>query len=216
MSYELQPDETFGESLGRIFRRQIENAEAIVRGDPVDNDSHVHETRKHLKKARAALRLVRQEIGRGLFRKQDHGLRDAGRLISDMRDAEVRLQTIRDLQGIARKQGRSPYQSVETALMMELQSFMGAYADWQAQALPLLEDVRLATDHWTLENFGAEQLCCAIQRSYKCTRKALCEARRDPSSKCFHELRKEAKTLWYQLRILRPVNQVVLKTIIEE
>ncbi len=91
MSYELRQGETLGENLRRICRKQIEGAIAIATGAQEPHDTPVHETRKHLKKARAALRLVRKEIGRGLFRQQDHCLRDVARLISDIRDAEVRL-----------------------------------------------------------------------------------------------------------------------------
>jgi CHAD domain-containing protein len=216
MSYELHSDETLGESLKRIFRKQIENAEAIVRGDKVSEDSPVHEVRKHLKKARGAMRLVRREIGRGLFREQDRCLRDAGRLISEVRDAEVRLQTVRELQSIVRHPRRAAYRSVELALMMELESFMGAFADWQAQALPMLEKVRVATDHWALDHFGARDLRCAVQSTYKCARNTLAHARNRPTMENFHEVRKQAKTLWYHLRILRPVNQVVLKTVTDE
>lgn len=216
MSYELHSDETLGESLKRIFRKQIENAEAIVRGDKVSDDSPVHEVRKHLKKARGAMRLVRREIGRGLFRQQDHCLRDAGRLISEVRDAEVRLETVRDLQSIVRHQGRAAYRSVELALMMELESFMGAFADWQGQALPMLEKVRLATDHWALDHFDGRDLRCAVQSTYKCARDTLAHARNHPTVENFHEVRKQAKALWYHLRILRPVNRVVLKTVTDE
>jgi CHAD domain-containing protein len=216
MSYKLRSDETLGESLKRIFRRQIENAEAIVCGDRVCDDTPVHAVRKHLKKARAALRLVRNEIGRGLFRQQDHCLRDAGRLISDVRDAEVRLETVRDLQSIVPHPGRAAYRSVELALMLELESFMGAFADWQGQALPMLEKVRAASDHWALDHFNARELRCAVQSSYKSARSTLAHARNHPSVENFHEVRKQAKTLWYQLRIVRPVNPVVLKTVTDE
>jgi len=216
MSYELKSDETLGDSLKRIFRKQIENAEAIVRGDKVCDDTPVHDVRKHLKKARAALRLVRKEIGRGLFRQQDRCLRDAGRLISDVRDAEVRLQTVRELQSIVRHPGRAAYRSVELALMMELESFIGAFADWLGQALPMLQKVRVATDHWALDHFNARELRCAVQSSYKCARSNLSHARNHPTVENFHEVRKQAKTLWYQLRIVRPVNQVVLKTVTDE
>ena len=216
MSYELKADETLGESLKRVFRKQIENAAGIVRGDKITEGTPVHDVRKHLKKARAVLQLVRKEIGRGLFREQDHRLRDAGRLISEVRDAEVRLQTVRELQSITRRHGKSAYRSVELALMLELESFMGAFADWQSHALPVLEQALAATDHWALDHFKARELRCAVQLTYKCARNALAHARNHPTVENFHEVRKESKTLWHQLRILRPINQVVLKTVTDD
>src|SRR6201997_2348524 len=125
MSYQLRQSQTLGDNLRRICRKQIEGAIAIAKGEKESRDTPVHETRKHLKKTRAALWLVRKEIGRGLFRQQDHCLRDVGRLISDIRDAEVRLQTVRQLQGVARRQRRN-YQKVEEMLALELENFMAA------------------------------------------------------------------------------------------
>src|SRR3954452_15073724 len=71
MSYQLRPDQTLGANLRRICRKQVENALAIARGEKDSDDTPVHQTRKHLKKARAALQIVADEIGRPYFRKQD-------------------------------------------------------------------------------------------------------------------------------------------------
>src|SRR5713226_8991093 len=92
MSYELKNAQTLGDNLRRICRKQIEAAIAVAAGEKKSSDTPVHEVRKHLKKARAALRLIRKEIGHGLFREQDRCLRNVGRLTSEIRDAEVRLQ----------------------------------------------------------------------------------------------------------------------------
>src|SRR6476646_3924635 len=139
MSYQLNHRETLGENLRRICRQQIEWAIAIAKGEKKPNDTPVHETRKHLKKTRAALRLVRREIGRGLFKEQDRCLRDVGRLTSEIRDAEVRLQTVRQLQGITQRRGRGAYAKLEGMLVLELENFMAAFAEWQTQAAPMLE-----------------------------------------------------------------------------
>jgi CHAD domain-containing protein len=216
MSYELRPEETLGENLCRICRKQIESAIAIAKGEKETRDTPVHETRKHLKKTRAALRLVGKEIGRGLFREADHRLRDVGRLVSDIRDAEVRLQTVRELQEIKQRRARNAYAELETILMLELENFMAAFAEWQTQALPMLEKVQAGIDCWPLDHFRSKQLRRAVQKTYKRARKALADAKSNPSTKCFHKFRTEAKTLWYQLRIVRPLSPVVLKNLSDE
>ena len=216
MSYELRHNETPGEGLRRICRKQIDCAIAIATGKKEAEDTPVHETRKHLKKARAALRLVRKEIGRGLFRQQDHCLRDVGRLISEIRDAEVRLQTVRQLQGITQRRGRAAYRHLETMLMLELENFMAAFAEWQAQAIPMLEKARGTIDCWPLDQFNCKELCRAVQVTYKRGRDALAEAKGNPVAETFHQFRSEAKVLAHQLRILRPVNPVVLKNLSED
>src|SRR5438445_7423854 len=193
MSYQLKHGQNLGDNLRRICRKQIEAAIAITTCEKKANDSPVHEVRKHLKKARAALRLVRKEIGRGLFREQDHCLRDVGRLTSEIRDAEVRLQTVRQLQGITQRRGRANYAKLEGMLTLELENFMAAFAEWQTQAVPMLERAHANVDCWPLDQFNCKQLRCAVQRSYKGARKALARAEAAPTTENFHRFRTCAK-----------------------
>ncbi len=210
MSYELRRDEKLGEGLQRICRRQVELALAAARGDKEEADTPVHVTRKHLKKARAALRLVEKEIGRSLFKRQDHRLRDVGKLISEVRDAEVRLDTVRQLQGLAPRPGHRKYRKLEEMLLLELEIFAVAFAEWQVQAIPMLEGMCSEIDAWPIDQFDEDQLRCAVQRSYKRGRDGLAEAKAKGTTECFHEFRSAAKQLGYQLRILRPISPVVL------
>ena len=216
MSYELQRDETFGDGLRRICRKQIELALATAKGECETDDTPVHETRKHLKKARAALHLVKKEIGRGLFKRQNHCLRDVGRLISEIRDAEVRLQTVRQLQGLSRRQKRRSYRKVEEMLALELANFVAAFADWQTRAIPMLETACDEIDRWPVDRLDCQEIRRAVQQSYKCGRKALGKAKATAVAEDFHSFRSAAKQLWYQLRILRPINPVVLKNVTDE
>src|SRR5207247_9265441 len=167
MSYQLRNGETLGDNLSRICCKQIEAAICIAKDEVKTDDTPVHEMRKHLKKARGALRLVRKEIGRGLFRKQDRGLRDVGRLTSEIRDAEVRLQTVRQLQEVTQRHGRSTYGKLEAMLTLELENFIAAFAECQTQAVPMVERAGSAVDHWTLDQFNCKQLCRAVQATYK-------------------------------------------------
>jgi CHAD domain-containing protein len=217
MSYQLRKREKLGESLRRICRKQIEGAIAVTTGDKKASDTPVHEMRKHLKKARAALRLVRKEIGAGLFREQDHCLRDVGRLTSEIRDAEVRLQTVRELQGISQRRRRTAaYPKLEGMLMLELENFMAAFAEWQAQAVPMLKRASANVDCWPLDHFDCKQLRRAVQRSYKSARNFLRCAETSPTAENFHRFRTCAKRLWYEVRILRPVNPVLLKSLADD
>ena len=216
MSYELRHGETLGDNLCRICPKQIEGAIAVAKGEAKTDDTPVHEMRKHLKKARAALQLVRKEIGRGLYRAQDHALRDVARLTSEIRDAEVRLQTVRELQEVTKRDGHGTYGNLEVMLTLELENFMAAFAEWQTQAVPLLEKAVSAVDCWALDQFSCKQLRGAVQVSYRWARRALATATADPTTENFHQFRTRAKTLWYQLRILRPVNPVVLKALSDD
>ncbi len=216
MSYQIRQEEPLGENLRRICRKQIGDAIVIARGEKETRDTPVHEIRKHLKKTRAAVRLVRKEIGRGLFREMDHCLHHVARLTSDIRDAEVRLQTVRELQEIKQRGARGSYRKLEDMLLLELENFMAAFAEWQLQAGPMLEKALANAECWSLDHFSCKQLRRATQSSYKSARQALARAKSAPTTENFHKFRTRAKTLWYQLRILRPTNAVVLKSLGDE
>src|SRR5438094_9806090 len=133
MSFQLRRNQTLGVNLQRICRKQVEGALEIVRGEKEANDTPVHETRKHLKKARAALQMVSDEIGRPRFKKQDHCFRDIARLIFDVRDAEVRLQTVRRLQEITRRTSQQTSHNTEERSLAQLQHIRVVFAYWRSK-----------------------------------------------------------------------------------
>src|SRR3954468_10864936 len=61
-------------------------------------DNAVHDARKALKKARAALRLLQDGMPQSTYRTQNRGLRDAGRCLSQVRDAKSLLGALASLQ----------------------------------------------------------------------------------------------------------------------
>src|SRR6185503_15703876 len=104
-----------GDGLRRIVSRQIENAICASKAKQNGKGSPVHETRKHLKKARAALRLVRGAVKDRAWKRADRCLAEVGEMISDVRDAEVRLETVRQLRSFLRGKKRS-FQETEELL----------------------------------------------------------------------------------------------------
>lgn len=71
----------------RLFRRLDKAQEALVERLPPQE--RVHEARRQLKKARALLALNRDAVGRGRAKRAENELREAGRALSSVRDAEV-------------------------------------------------------------------------------------------------------------------------------
>ena len=211
MSYELRAEQSLGKNLRRMFRQQIDAALAVAKGADEPNDTRVHAMRKHLKKARAVLQLARKKIGKA-FRREDRRLRDVGRLMTEIRDAEVRLQTMRQLEDATHHHYLS-YQKIERLLALELENFLVAFGDWGNSAIPMLERACDEAGQWPIDDYRSKHLRRAVQRSYKSGRRALAAAKAKPSAGKFHELRKQVKLLGYQLRILRPLNHVVVGSV---
>jgi len=169
----------------------------------------VHETRKHLKKLRAALDLVAREAGKQRFAREDRCVRQIARLVSDLRDAHVRLQTLTEL----RDDDEKRFAQLENLLSIERESFSAAFGGWQKQAIPKLEALSNRLAQWPLDDLTWKSVCAVVAKSYRRGRNALDRALKKPSAKCMHAWRKEVKQLWYQLRLLQPLNRVVLEKI---
>ena len=171
----------------------------------------VHEVRKHLKKLRAAMRLAISEVGKNRHAREDRCVRKIGRLVSDLRDAQVRLQTLIQLRDDTAKGPKTVhFPRIEELLSLERESFSAAFAGWQKQAIPQLERVEARLLKWPLEGLTWKQICGAVGKIYKRGQRGLAKTIDDPEPENFHAWRKRVKDLWYQLRILQPLNRVVL------
>jgi CHAD domain-containing protein len=215
MSYELRQDETIGDGILRIVCHQIEGAIRASSAEQNGKGSPVHETRKHLKKARAALRLISGEIDREVWTREDRCLGKVGQLISEVRDAEVRLQTVRQLREFARGKRRS-FQETEELLAFELDSFLAAFSEWPQEAEERLSQTLDRIREWPLDDLNCKRLRENVQRTYKRGRKALKTAIKKTSTENLHTFRKRAKGLWYQLRLLRPLAPAVFRELNDE
>jgi CHAD domain-containing protein len=211
MGFRLKLREPLPDGLKRIFREQIESALELCRHPAKQRGVTVHEVRKHLKKLRAAMRLAICEVGKSRHAREDRCVRKIGRLVSDLRDAQVRLQTLIQLRAeIAKEPEDNPFSRLEELLSLERESFSAAFAGWQKQAIPRLERVEARLLKWQLEGLTWKQICGAVAKTYKRGQRGLAKTIKNPEPENFHAWRKRVKDLLYQLRILQPLNRVVL------
>ena len=211
MGFRLKLREQLPDGLKRVFREQIESALELCRHPAKQRGITVHEVRKHLKKLRAAMPLAIPEVGRDRHTREDRCVRRIGRLVSDLRDAQVRLQTLIQLRDeTAKGPHDSPFPRIEELLSLERESFSAAFAGWQQQAIPQLERVESRLLKWPLEGLTWKQVYGAVGKIYKRGQRRLAKTINDPDPENFHAWRKRVKDLWYQLRILQPLNRVVL------
>ena len=214
MSYRLKSGEGLADGLHRIFREEIKSALKETRRSPRNRGMAVHEFRKHLKKLRAALWLVADEVRKDRHLLEDRSIRQIARVVSGVRDAYVRLQTVIQI----RKQLRDDafgkvFQHIEDLLALEAESFAAAAAGWEKQVVPRLKAIEKRISRWNLKHLRWKQVCGAVATSYRRGQAALARALKKPTPKNFHAWRKEVKELWYHLRIFAPLNRVVLEQI---
>ena len=64
---------------------------------------------------------------------------------------------------------------------------------------------------WPLDGLNWKQICNAVCKIYRRGQRALAATIDDPQPENFHAWRKRVKDVWYQLRVLQPLNRVVLE-----
>jgi CHAD domain-containing protein len=211
MGFRLKLREPLPDGLKRVFREQIDSALKLCRHPAKQRGVTVHEVRKHLKKLRAAMRLALGEVGKNQHAREERCVREIGRLVSDLRDAQVRLQTIIQLRDeTAKGSDENHFARIEELLSLERESFSAAFDGWQKQAIPMLEGVEERLSKWSLDGLTWKQICGAVEKIYKRGQRGLAKTIKKPVPENFHSWRKRVKDLWYQLRILQPLNRVVL------
>jgi CHAD domain-containing protein len=174
----------------------IASSRAQLERQPLSDES-VHAARKALKKARAALRLLRPGLGEALFRAENRALRDAGRCLSPLRDTKSQLDALYELRRRhAGKLRRARLDALETGLRAEQ-----AEARRKLELQPCLALLERAgrTD---LAHVDASVLEEGLGRVYRRGRKAFRQAGRSGTPEALHEWRKQVKYLHDALEAL--------------
>ena len=202
MRSEIIEHDSLGEAVRAFICREIEQAVAACTARQSGTGSLVWETRKHLKRARAALRLLRQDVPRNAFGKENRRLREVGRLMSDIRDAEVRLGTVREMRDAFGVDRIRNYEKTEDMLAFDLDNFLAAFEGWETEAAEELRRAQQSIGQWQLHDVPPSRILRALRKSYKSGRDAVRRVKKKGTAPRFHELRKRSKTLWYQLGLL--------------
>lgn len=214
MAYQLEKDEFLGPGLRRVASEEVASAVADLEACRPDPQEAVHDTRKRLKKVRAVLRLVRDEVGEGFYERENERYRDIGRMLAPYRDAHVRFAGLRGLVDRHRDLlAHDAFHDVETVLRAQHRARSTDFFDSEERhkALTALRQEESRPDAWPLEGAGFGAIRPGLDRIYRQGAKRMKAAYTEPVPERFHDWRKRVKYLWYHLRILQPAWPVVLK-----
>jgi CHAD domain-containing protein len=194
VAFGLRADESIGKGLRRVVRSELRKAGERLTGDR--SDEAIHEARKSLKKVRAVLRLVGDDLHASGSPKH---LRRANRLISPLRDADALIETAQSLG----RRGRA-LDALDARLTAQKARLTASAKrkHTREDTARALARVRRDTRDWRWKRTDFSVLADATTRSYKRARKSMLDAREHREGERFHEWRKTVKTLWYALRLL--------------
>jgi CHAD domain-containing protein len=217
-SYRLRDDETVPKGIARIARGRIDHAIEELEGK-TDSSSEeaVHEARKDMKKLRALVRLVRDEIGGDAYRRENARFRDAGRELAGVRDADVMLATLADLERRHPDDLAEATGPLRQALEAhKIRTAAGARGPASAHVVETLTTARRAVGRWPVEQDSFDAIAGGLRRVYRRGRRSYRAARAEPTTENLHEWRKRVKDLWYHLTILRDTWRPVMEALADE
>jgi CHAD domain-containing protein len=212
-AYRIVDGEPVGPGMKRVIAVQVDDAIAQLRGEAGSEPADaIHEARKDMKKIRSALRLVRDTLGDGVWRRENEHYRDIAKQLSSHRDAEILVEA---LDGLGERFGptaRDRFNRLRHQLDQENQA---AHADGtiertMAGAGAELAAGRARIDTLPLNGDGWQLIAPGLHRTYRRGRKRLRAAEEEASVTNLHEMRKRVKDLWYQLRLIRDADKHML------
>ena len=201
MAPELSLSQTPGTALRRSVLAEVRATAASLRSGASDA---VHEARKHLKKARASLRLLGTVENAPQPSDLRRTLRDIARGLSSRRDWEVVDAWLDDWQSGARVAGERLLASQLRQQLAARHSAGEPPGSVFASALSDLEQVRDRVAALSVEQVTAKSIAANVERTRKRMRKAGRAYARHETAADLHEWRKRSKDLWYQVRLLHP------------
>lgn len=213
--YRLDPGESPKQGVSRVAQGELELTIGLLEAAPNGDGGAeaVHEARKALKRLRALLRVTRPSFDERRYRRENVTFRDAGRELSDARDAQVLLDTLDGL-----RERFADELAPETWVRLRKNLAAGAK---RAKAngpsgfdsvVETLSEARMRVDGWPLpsEN-GRASLAEGFERVYRHGREALRRAKKEPTPDNLHTLRKRAKDLWHASQLLEPACPAKMK-----
>ena len=214
-AYRLLPREPVAAGMKRVLAAQVDDAIAQLSGEAGTEPAEaVHEARKDVKKIRSALRLVREQIGDEVWRRENDHYREVARGLSGFRDAEILVESLDGVSdrfsadGEADQRFTALREQLEAENRQATESGSLQTAMTEAAATLVAGRTRIAT--LPLEGDGWELIGPGLHRTYRRGRKRLRTVEEEASVTNLHELRKRVKDLWYQLRLIRDADKHML------
>jgi CHAD domain-containing protein len=234
MAFRFDIQEPFLKAIPRIARERIGSVIKSLSEKPQPNAEAIHDARKNLKSLRALLRLARGAIHESTRLSENAHFRDAGRALSAVRDPQALLEALGNL----RKRLHSELESskakqasvnafvgriekeIESTLVTSLprglvRKIVGDLREANQRAAYLLEGVVLRPG-----NEWESYIAAGLKRTYRKGKDLVWrfdlmghDKAEDPD---WHELRKSAKALGYQLRLLKPIWPGMIDATVEE
>ena len=164
-----------------------------------DDLESVHKARKHIKKLRALLRLIRGKLGHQVYHRQNAALRKIARALSGARDSTIRLKTLAALRRSHPAQiSKNDFLVVKKVLLRAQKGQLRALKSSKIFRKPNLKRLKHEFKRLKINSIKARNLQLGLGKTQNRFIDASQQAKLAPNDKTIHQWRKRTKDLLYQ------------------
>ncbi len=215
MNYELKAGQKLQKRVRKIIAGQIREAADLLEKKPVSN-APIHGARKWLKKARAVLRLAKPALGEKAWKKEDKKIRRIARTLSARRDAQVLTITVTKLKDRHESpEVRAALTKLAQTVRKDSQESAGGLGKQERKGRAKLQTARRSVRELPLKQLDWPELSKGIAETYRAGATAQAAAGKMRAPDELHEWRKRVKDLWYQLRVIEPIQRKEISALAE-
>ncbi len=201
----LKNKESADEDIKRILYDQIDTALSYLENESDNNfDESIHEVRKCIKRIRAVIRLIRDDIGKQNCRKENFFFRDINRNMSELRSINVNIETLAKLNS-DQSGGYKALIDHFIELKEKIIYKLCLEDDRLGNVFKMLKKGKKRTGRILIKNKDFEILFLGFIRVFNQCLRSMSLAKKEPTKGNLHEWRKIAKYLYYQFQVLAPV-----------
>ena len=219
MSFCLLAEESVEEGIKRIVNEEINQAIKEIDNPRLKRSEAIHEVRKHCKKIRSVLRLVRPQF-EDAYQFENAWFRDTAKGLAELRDAEAIVETYDDLLDKFSDQiDRRAFASMRRALTLRQKKIFEESGNLNQKLKKIRARMHKAAGRvadWKLTMDEFDGIEGGLVLTYRQSRKTMSAAYDDPVAENFHEWRKQAKYHDYHMRLVRELWRPVMHSLEKE
>jgi CHAD domain-containing protein len=204
MAFTIRRGWSLTHELGRLFDRELAQAVlCLAPTNPADDAREIHDARKHVKKARAILQLMRSSLGPA-YDEANESLQTANRAIGAIRDADALADALTRMPADDAVVNPQQLQAIRLRLLRIGAPDRNAVEAARERAARLIDATRKASVEWDLSRIDHRAVARAIRWAHAASRHSR-RAARGPGIESWHRWRRRVKREWHLMCLTREV-----------
>jgi CHAD domain-containing protein len=200
--FSISNTESININIHRILLDQFHFIKMQSEKGQEEVDESIHETRKSMKRIRAVLRMIRDEIGYSSYYRENTFYRDLSRKLSEIRNFEVLSGSIRNLkEDLSNTIPPDVFELLEEELGRQRNMVTGGQAGLSLLLREMARKIEISRDRiydFPVRHNDFRAFEGGLFRMYRQGKRYLRNAKKNPSPTHLHDLRKRMKYFGYR------------------